>query len=289
MTDWWSTKYPVNPNPPQVSLPRTLYPPKSGKGFFTGDDVTAYKRAVSRAGRWPWDPKNWDDGYADTFAFGTSGNVKDTGVKGVQRQMGIDQTGILGKYTFEALRTSLVPQGIAHAGEPLFDSVALELLRGYSKPPPSPTPPTPSGGEQALVDYARSSISNEPKIHYSQNRPMTHLGVPPSQGFTCDCSGHSTGCYYTAGWPDPNHNSPGYNGWGYTGTLVNNPKVNPPYRIGDLGLYGTSTGNTTHVVTCFVAGDAWSSTWCSHGSEAGPYAVTLYYRDDLVCVVRPAK
>lgn len=282
MSEWYEQPYPTNPNPPKVSLPRTLYPPKSNKGFFFGDDVTAYKRAVSRAGRWPWNPSGWDDGYADTFAFGSGGNVKDTGVKGFQRQCGIDQTGILGKHTFEALRTSLVPEGLSHAGEPLFDSVALDLLKGSSAS-------APSGGEGALVDYAKQSISNEPKIHYSQNRPMTHLGVPPSQGFTCDCSGHSTGCYYTAGWPDPNHNSPGYNGWGYTGTLVNNPKVNPPYRIGDLGLYGTSTGNTTHVVTCFVAGDAWSSTWCSHGSEAGPYAVTLYYRDDLVCVVRPAK
>jgi len=114
-----------------------LYPPKSGKGFFNGQDVTAMKRAVSRLGRWPWSPSGWDDGYSDTFAFGSGGNVVDTGVKGVQRQSGIDQTGILGTHTFELLRTVLVPEGLAHAGEPAFDSYSLNLLKGYSKPPPS--------------------------------------------------------------------------------------------------------------------------------------------------------
>ena len=217
----------------------------------------------SRAGRWPWNPDEWDDGYADSFAFGTSGNVNDTGVKGVQRQSKIDQTGILDRNTFEVLRTSLVPEGLSHAGEPLFDAVALELLK--SKPS--------TRGELALSDYCRRSIANEPKIHYSQARPMTHLGDPPEGGFTTDCSGHSRSCYYEADWPDPNKN--GYNGYGWTGELVDNPKVKPPYKVGDLALYGTSTGNTTHCCTCYVAGDAWSSTWCSHGSEQGPNAVSL--------------
>ena len=176
---------------------------------------------------------------------------------------------------------SLVPDGLAHAGEPLFDAIALDLLEGFS------SPSSGGKGEASVADYCRRSNANEPKIHYSQNRPMTHLGDDPEDGFTADCSGHSTSSYYEAGWPDPNDN--GYNGNGYTGTLVNNPKVGAPYKVGDLALYGTSTGNTTHVCTCYVAGDAYSSTWCSHGSEAAPYAVSLYYRDDLVCVVRPPK
>jgi hypothetical protein len=280
MTEWYEKPYPKNPNPPKVSLPRTLYPPKAHEGFFSGDDVTAYKRAVSRGGRWPWDPDGWDDGYSDTFAFGASGNVRDTGVKGVQRQHDIDQTGMLGKNTFEVLRVSLIPEGLAHAGEPLFDKIALDLLKSFAEP-------AGSSGDKAVYDYAKASIANEPKIHYSQNRPMTHLGVPPSQGFTADCSGHSTSCYFEADWPDPNHNN--YNGNGYTGTLVNNPKVGSPYKVGDLALYGTSTGNTTHVCTCYVAGDEWSSCWVSHGSEGAPDSVSLYYRNDLVCVVRPGK
>jgi hypothetical protein len=153
MAEWYQQPYPKNPNPPQVSLPRTLYPPKSNKGFYNGQDVTAMKRAVSRLGRWPWNPSGWDDGYADTFAFGTSGNVKDTGVKGVQRQSSIDQTGILGKNTFELLRTVLIPEGLNHAGEPAFDATALNLLKGYSSGGGGGVPdlgPVMSGGKSVL-------------------------------------------------------------------------------------------------------------------------------------------
>jgi hypothetical protein len=150
MPEWYEVPYPKNPNPPSVELPRTLYPPKSKKGFFTGQDVTAMKRAVSRLGRWPWDPKGWDDGYADTFAFGTSGNVKDTGVKGVQRQSGIDQTGILGVHTFELLRTVLIPGGLPNAGQPAFDQTALNMLRAYGNAYVPDLGPVYSGGKSVL-------------------------------------------------------------------------------------------------------------------------------------------
>lgn len=131
MSEWWEKPYPKNAKPPNVSLPRTLYAPKHDEGFYNGPDVTAMKRAVSRLGRWPWDPEGWDDGYADTFAFGTSGNVRDTGVKGVQRQSDLDQSGVLGPHTFEVLRTALIPAGLPHAGEPAFDAYAIDLLRSY--------------------------------------------------------------------------------------------------------------------------------------------------------------
>jgi hypothetical protein len=269
--------YPTSPSPPDCELTRVLV-----VGCPDAPDVEALKRGVSRGGRWPW--QAFDDTYSKSFANGKDGgNVGDSGVKGVQRQMGLDVDGQVGPDTFDAIRVSVVPEGLPHAGEPLLDATALKLLKEAAKSPPAPE----GGGASALAQYARDSCANEPRIHYSQARPMTHLGVPPSQGFTADCSGHATGCYYEAGWPDPNKS--GYNGYGWTGTLVNNPKVNSPYQVGDLALDGTSTGNTTHVVTCFVAGDSQSSQWVSHGSEAAPYPVALHYRDDLVCVVRPAK
>jgi hypothetical protein len=131
---WDYTKpYPRNANPPNVALPRTLYAPAHHEGFYNGNDVTAMKRAVSRGGRWPWNPDEWDDGYANTFAGidPPSGNVIDSGVRGVQRQHDLDASGVLGPHTFEILRTGLVPKGLPHAGEPLFDGYALELLRSY--------------------------------------------------------------------------------------------------------------------------------------------------------------
>jgi hypothetical protein len=120
---------------------------------------------------------------------------------------------------------------------------------------------------------------------------MTHLGRAPEAGGTCDCSGHSTGAYYWARLetelPVPDPNGRGFDGYGYTGTLINNPKASSPYKVGDLALYGPSSSSTSHVTTCYAAGDASSSRWCSHGSEDGPYDVSLHYRSDLLVVVRP--
>ena len=139
--------------------------------------------------------------------------------------------------------------------------------------------------EAQLADYCRRSIAAEPRWHYKQFRPMNNLNTSPDVEQTCDCSTHATCAYHWCGAPDPNHEN--YSGYGYTGTLVSNPKCGSPYKVGDLGIYGHSMGDTTHVVTCYSAGDAYSALWASHGSESGPYSVKLYYRSDLVCVVRP--
>jgi hypothetical protein len=135
-----------------------------------------------------------------------------------------------------------------------------------------------------LAEYLRVSIENEPKWHYRQYRPMI-LGVPPNVEQDADCSSQATQAYYFAGAPDPNHEA--FSGYGYTGTLINNPQVSEPFEIGDLGIYGPSRGATSHVVTCFQDGNSSTAIWCSHGSERAPYPVRLHYRSDLLTVVRP--
>src|SRR5262245_46754403 len=213
--------YPQNDKPPNVSLPRLVK-----VGVSDGPDIVAYKRAISRGGRWPW--QAFDDTMSKSFANGKSGGaVSDSGVKGFQRQADLDDDGQIGEHTFDELRTALVPFGLPHAGEPLFDQTAINMLKDASS-----NPPPASGGAAALTDYCKRSIACEPKIHYSQARPMTHLGVAPEEGFTADCSGHSTSSYYWADWPDPNKCA--YNGSGWTGTLVSNPKVSgASYQVGD--------------------------------------------------------
>jgi hypothetical protein len=126
-------------------FPRPLYPPDAvehGKRpSVDGPDVEAYKRVVSRAGRWPWQP--FDDSYSDGFAHGRAGgNVADSGVAGVQRQLHIDATGWIGKATFNGLRSIRIPDGLPHAGEPAMDAFAAVLideafeLFGGSEPAP---------------------------------------------------------------------------------------------------------------------------------------------------------
>lgn len=144
--------------------------------------------------------------------------------------------------------------------------------------------------------YCERSEAAKASIHYSQARPMTHLGDEPEAGFTADCSGFATSAFYWAdrhvrGFDVDDPNGLDYNGTGYTGTLLaHNRRRRVPldrkFFIGDLALYGPSLGQTTHVVICRKGGKADEAVWSSHGSEAGPYAVRLHYRDDLLCVVR---
>ena len=130
--EWWQTPYPTNPNPPAVQQPRCVYPPDVSGGYAAssdGDDVRAYKIAVQRLGRWDKDPSGFDEDYSNRFAHGESSNVPTTGVAGVQRQAGLDDTGNLGRKLFDVLRCSLIPDGLPNAGEPAFTDEALDLLR----------------------------------------------------------------------------------------------------------------------------------------------------------------
>lgn len=292
-TDWWQKPYskssPVGP----AKLPRALYfagNPAGKPRSKDGPDVVAVKRTVSRMGRWPW--QAFDDSYSAPFATGDGPNVIDTGVAGVQRQEGIRPTGQLGDDTYQVLRRAIVPPGKPHAGEQAMDATAVRLMEEAAQIAAGPPPATIEDVRDELAAYCRDSLANASRIHYRQQRPMTSLGVAPSQGFTSDCSEHATAAYFWArkvtdvAVPDPNHR--GYDGYGYTGTLVSNPTVGSPYQVGDLALYGTSTSNTTHVATCYSPGNASTALWLSHGSEDAPYSVVLGYRSDLVCVVRPA-
>ena len=143
--------------------------------------------------------------------------------------------------------------------------------------------------------YLERSEAAQPKIHYSQLRPITSLGDPPASGFTTDCSGLVISAFYWADlWCAFKVKDPGgygYSGWGFTGSiLATNKKRRVPldhkFFIGDMALFGSSLSYTKHVTICRRGGNTMSSIWTSHGSERGPYPTRLLYRSDLLCVVR---
>jgi hypothetical protein len=147
--------------------------------------------------------------------------------------------------------------------------------------------------------YLERSEETRAKKHYSQNRPMNHLGKSPILEWTADCSGYATGAFRWADLQmnikvnDPNGPLFNYNGFGFTGTLLaNNRKRRIPldrkFFVGDLALYGPSLSDTRHVTICRRNGESMTALWSSHGSERGPYPVYLMYRSDLLCVVRTA-
>lgn len=133
MAEWWQHGYPGAHMVPLPGFPRPLYPPDvpADSGYrpsIDGPDVIAYKRTVSRAGRWPWQP--FDDSYSNAFAHGKAGGmVRDSGVAGVQRQQKISPaSGWLGYETFKTLRSIIIPEPLPHAGEYAMDALSQQLL-----------------------------------------------------------------------------------------------------------------------------------------------------------------
>jgi hypothetical protein len=127
----------------------------------------------------------------------------------------------------------------------------------------------------------RYLLAHEPQIHYAQVRPMrtVHLTeqeadtlLAAGHGLTMDCSESVTVLCKWAGLHDPN--GLGYDGQGYTGTLLAHlPHYTRPSaaEIGALVVFGPPPGD--HVCMVLMPGD--DPVLWSHGSERGPVKVAL--------------
>jgi CHAP domain len=154
MTEWYEKAYSGAPMVKVAGFPRPLYPPNStyyGKTPSSdGPDVKAYKRTVSRAGRWKW--QKFDDTFSNNFSQGKPESddpddnllvaVGDSGIVGIQMQQKIDATGWVGEKTFNTLRSIVIPAELPHAGEMAMDATAVKLINeawgifGGQEPPP---------------------------------------------------------------------------------------------------------------------------------------------------------
>lgn len=145
-----------------------------------------------------------------------------------------------------------------------------------------------------LASFCRLAEQFESRWHYSQRRPYTGLGVAPQTYHVDDCSSYVALCFWWAGHhtghPVADPLAMHYSGWGNTNTSIGyldaHPAPRDKYRIGDVALYGISPSNTKHMTVCRKAGDRNTSLWSSFGQEAGPQAVKLHYRGDLLNVYR---
>lgn len=164
MSDWSEHGYPGGPMVAVAGFPRPLYPPDAAPGHkpsSAGPDVEAYKRTVSRAGRWRWQP--FDQAYSNAFAHGKPGaGVAESGIAGVQAQGSpqLDPTGWVGERTFKLLRSIRIPAGLPHAGEPAMDARAVELLNGaYDRFQGEDKPEPPAGtSASARLALARTQL-----------------------------------------------------------------------------------------------------------------------------------
>jgi CHAP domain len=139
MSEWWEEPYKGGPMVAVPGFPRELH-----VGDQDGLDAVAYKRTVWRAGRWQGPASRFDDTYSQAFSTGAGPNVIDTGIAGVQRQQGWDDTGIVTEREFNLLRSIRVPEGKPHANEMAMDATAQNLLaeafaQFHAKPPAKAT------------------------------------------------------------------------------------------------------------------------------------------------------
>jgi len=101
-----------------------------------------------------------------------------------------------------------------------------------------------------IVHWAKWSVENRSRFVYTEGpERMSAVHDPNANPIFCDCSAFVTYCYSWAGAPDPN--GQGYDGQGYTGTLLShgthldNAAVAIP---GDVVVYGPGTGDHTALI-----------------------------------------
>lgn len=105
-----------------VPFMRTLYPPSSKRGPVPGgNDVIAIKRAISRAGCFPW-KRLYDNAYNDKFAI--------EGIKIFQKGVGLPASGIYGKTTHDKLRNT---RATFKPDEWAFDPYSIKLITNAIK------------------------------------------------------------------------------------------------------------------------------------------------------------
>lgn len=124
-----------------------------------------------------------------------------------------------------------------------------------------------------VVAFAHWGIAHADKIHWAEVRPIPRVtpGKLPALPFTTDCSGFVTMAHQYAGLPDPNNN--GYNGQGWTETLLDHNKHIPLALVkpADDIVYGARPGAHTAII---LRGGKDPIT-ASHGREAGPEYVKV--------------
>jgi cell wall-associated NlpC family hydrolase len=188
--------------------------------------------------------------------------------------------GQYGPLTANATERAKVALGFpAKACDHLFDATLEGYLQGNPLPPDFATRRKAHERAKAAAAEVRTRIvangrwgaAHEPQIHYAQTRPIDGRGHPHKLPLTTDCSGFVTDCYQWAGAPDPNGN--GFNGQGFTGTLLSHCRHIPAsaVRPGDLVVWGPGTGE--HVALVLEPGS--DPVLVSHGQEKGPIQISF--------------
>ena len=227
-----------------VELRRTM------KRGMEGRDVLALQRALRAAECRKRKPSN---------EFGRRCWLN---VRRFQRRKRLRVDGVVGPRTWERL-------------QPYIDNYGRWLVK-HAK---IRTKPDPADIRERMVRIAMYAYANRDVIHYTQDaRRMTDYAPPPNVPNNTDCSAFFTWVWKSAGAPDPN--GFGYNGYGYTGTLLaHGSRIGTgDLKPGDAVFYHSGGHVAVYVGNGKVV---------SHGSEGGPYFISMYYAPIYTCRTFP--
>jgi peptidoglycan hydrolase-like protein with peptidoglycan-binding domain len=118
-----------------------------------------------------------------------------------------------------------------------------------------------------IVKWAKWGVENHGRFNYTEGpQRMAQVRGPGTGAIFADCSAFVTYCYSWAGVSDPN--GLGYNGTGYTGTLLahGTPITLAQVQPGDVIVYGPGTG--WHTALIVEAGP--DPLTVSHGQQGDP-------------------
>ena len=162
---------------------------------------------------------------------------------------------------------------LAELPEPLDDNIQTPPSWAHVNTAVDPTGIVADASPNAISQVALKAYNEEQKhhYHYLQTRPYpqslwsfeAHNGI--------DCSSFATLVYKEAGMPDPN--GAGYNGSGYTGTLVKHGRPVASPQPGDLIFYGGTVVVPGHVGVYVGTGKV-----VEIGSDAGIQFIQWDYR-----------
>lgn len=241
-----------------------------------GPTAEAVKRAMGHLGYMPW--REYDQ-FWNLVLWEAFADWKVT--------VGLPHDGSYGSKAWEKLRAATYRKD----GKTLYalDPYARRLIQNEFGLTSTST--NEAKVQAALTEWGRAIIANEPRIGYSQNRPV-QVNSDPNSTFDSDCSGTVIQAFAYAkrktdlNVPDPAKQN--YTGYGNTDWYEDDhPKVGGPYRIGDLAHFE----NPRHVIMCIKPGDYKTAEWVSHGQESGPDLVVLAkysrYPSEFLFVVRP--
>lgn len=254
-------------NPPFY---RNLLPATPTRPATVGDDVIAVKRAMWRAGFFPWNEFNnvYNTAIADAVKVFEQAYKFAVPDRAYTRQ------------THEKLASLKMVNG-----EPVFDEKATDL---YNDERVANSTPTLAEIKQFITEVGFQLYLYRDSISYTQRRPIYPIVRQienPRYAKHLDCSGtaiyipwladrHFRARGITVPSPDPTY---GYSGYGNTWSLARGgvSVAESEAEIGDLAFYSSSI---SHVATVIALNP---TRVLSNGSQGGPYFLPLRYRRDF--------